>query len=222
VSRKNAPNPPPTTTQINKTTRAIRSGWPLCLIGVGDGGITGGVAGGRCIGGGDTSRPAVMGVANCGSESGKFIGPLTASAFTGGKVDRMERSLETVSALGDICVAFDDVRIVASESEDGVNDEPESSVCSAERFLLSTMGMACFKSSGTGKSNACATAAVIAAALEKRFWGSLARPLRRTSDNAGGSFGFSRSGLGGVSRRCCIIMPVRLSPWNGGTPVNTS
>ena len=218
MSRKNALNPPPTRIQINKAMRAIRSGSPRCFVDVGDGEIAGGVAGGRFIGDwGDTLRPTGMGVANCGSESGRLMGPLIASALTGGKV---ERSLEMVSALGDITKG--DSEAAGDEEGEILDDGLMSWVGSDERLLSSAGEMACFKSSGMGRLNACATAAVMAAALENRCWGSLARPLRRTGDNAGGSCGFRRRGSAGISKRCCIMMPVILSPWNGGTPVNTS
>ena len=114
--------------------------------------------------------------------------------------------------------------MVASADEDGAipADELDSTVWAANELTSSIAETACFKSSGTGILSASATAAVMAAAPGYRSTGVLARPLRRTFDSAGGRFGFTRCGSGGVAVRCCIITPVTLSPWNGGTPAHTS
>src|SRR5205085_12588925 len=110
---------------------------------------------------------------NCISEFGKFTGPLTASALIGGRVDRMESSLTTVSApegtSSDMSEAADDGRIVSAEDGFLPGDELGRSACSAERLVPWVVEMACWRSSGIGTSNACATAAIMAEALGKRF-----------------------------------------------------
>src|SRR5690348_7786473 len=114
--------------------------------------------------------------------------------------------------------------MVSSSVETGVLSaaDLDTIVSSADPYAAPGKEKVCFKSTGTAMLNAVATSAVMAEALGYRSWGFLAKLFRRTLESAGGRLGLIVCGSAGMAMRCCIIIPVRLSPLNGGTPVNIS